>query len=408
MLRYWKLISISIITVLTIGAFYIQSAMASNNYPEFVLDTQSGNKDEISNITIRADYREGINGEYAEITSEGTMYASEQSFLDRLGGMYTDADMERLQKNYRNFMRGKDNIWAVFEDQNILAYADINDHYIVDGPREFTFDIDILEKDSSKTRNFTINIPEKNKYNYVQIEDVQVLNNEMIVTTVNHSVNGNEWGSDEIHVYRFNITDEKLVTDEVIQVNPEHANVQFAHVNLIHDQSDIGSAEHLVFIKEYMKEVQHEDGSYYLEPNGSELIAYNLKTNELETIQLSEEIQVSSGSIYLNDSTLYIIELADKDIKVTSFNMDSKEIEKLETINLPSINSSNLNDHFSVKIKDGEMYLVGYEVNKNTEAPLLVIDLDSGKIKYEGVIITENLKKTQLEYILNIYEIELK
>ncbi|MGJ9459523.1 hypothetical protein [Oceanobacillus sp. CF4.6] len=406
MLRYWKLISISIITVLTIGAFYIQSAMASNNYPEFVLDTQNGNEDEIANITIRADYSEGINGEYAEITSEGTMYASEQSFLDRLGGIYTDGEMERLQKNYRNFMRGKDNIWAVFEDQAILAYADINDNYIVDGPREFTFDIDILEKDSNETKDFTINISEKNKYNYVQIEDVQVLNNEMIVTTVNHSVNGR---SDEIHVYRLNITDEKLVTDEVIQVNPEQASAQFAHVNLIHDQSDIGSAKHLVFIKEYMKEVQHADGNYYLEPNESELIAYHLKTNELESIQLPEEIQVSSGSIYLNDSTLYSIELADKDIKVASFNMDSKKIENLKTINLSNINSGNsLNDHFSMKIKNGELYLVGHEKNKNTEAPLLVIDLDSGEIKYEGVIVTENLKETQLDYILNIYEMELK
>ena len=404
MTRYWKLITITTIIVLTIGTFYISSAMAGNNYPEFVFDKQSGNEDEVALITIHGDYIKGERGNSLEISSEGTVYANELSFLERLNGIYMGGEMKQLQNNYRNFMRGKDNIWSTFEDQKRLAYVDINDNYVVDGPREYIFDIEILEKDSEETIDFTITIPEKKKYNYVQIEDVQILDNVMKVTTVNHSVNGNEWDSEEIHVYSVDIANQKLVNDEVIQLSSEQSSAKNSYMYFVQDQSDIGPATYLIFKKEYMEEEEHADGNYYNESKGSELITYHLASGEQRPIQLPEGINILNSFVYLDDSIIYVHKTTDQGLKVSKFNIESQEIETSETIKLPA----NLNEPLNLKIKDGKLYAVGYEANKNKKAPLLVFDINSGEILYDGIVETKNLTENQLEHRLYIHDMEFK
>ena len=404
MTRYWKLITITTIIVLTIGTFYISSAMAGNNYPEFVFDKQSGNEDEVANLTLFGDYGAGLRGNPVEISSKGTIYANDLSFFERLNGIYMDSEMERLQKDYRNFMRGKDNIWSLFEDQKRLAYVDINDNYVVDGPREFIFNIEILEKDPGKILDFTITIPEKKKYNQVYIEDVQVLDNVMKVITKNHLVDGNERGSEEVHVYSIDIANKKLVNDEVIQLNTEESSNQNAYIYTLQNHSDIGTATYIVFQKEQMEEVVDEYGNYYEEPKVNELIAYHFATGEQQTIQLPKEINMGNGFVSVEGSTIYIYENKNQVLKIAMFNMDSQEMEDNKTIKLPT----KLNEPSNTKIKDGKLYVVGYEANKNTKAPLLVFDINSGKILYDGILEAKNLTENQLEHRLYIHDMEFK
>ncbi|WP_087974438.1 hypothetical protein [Oceanobacillus rekensis] len=404
MIRYWKIISITLIIVLTIGTFYIRSAMAGNDYPEFVFDKQSGNENEVVNLTLLGDFRVGVQGNPLEISSEETVYANELSFFERLRGIYMSAELERLQNSYRNFMRGKDNISGIFEDEKRLVYVDTNGNYVRDRPREYTFDIEILEKDSKDKLDFTVTIPEKNKYNYVYMEDVQVLDNVMKVTTVNHSVNGNGYGSEEIHVYSLDIANQKLVNDEVIQLSPEQSSGQNSYMYLVQDESDIGLTTYLVFKKEYMEEVEQADGNYYNESIGSELITYHLASGEQRPIPLPEEINTLNSSVYLDDSIIYIDKTTDQGIKVSMFNLESQEIETSKTIKLPA----NLTEPLNTKIMDGKLYVVGYEVSKNTKAPLLVIDVETGKTLFEGIIETKNLEENHLEYEMNIYDMDLK
>lgn len=123
MKRYWRLISVGIIIVLSVGTFYIQSSLAGNKFPDFVLQKKSGDVE----VTLEGNYQGRHINRNVRITAEGATYAEEYSFLDRIKGVPRDPNITRLQKDYRNFMRGKGNSIHMFaEDKDLLAYADMD------------------------------------------------------------------------------------------------------------------------------------------------------------------------------------------------------------------------------------------------------------------------------------------
>jgi glutaredoxin-related protein len=127
MTKYWKSISIAVITVAAIGFFYIQSTLAGTNYPEFGIETLSGNEEAVEDLILDGDYREGnIKGDNFQITAEGTQYNGELSYFDRLDRDYRFPEMNQLQENYKDFMRGKQSMFQLAENERYLVYANIN------------------------------------------------------------------------------------------------------------------------------------------------------------------------------------------------------------------------------------------------------------------------------------------
>src|SRR5690625_3643108 len=127
MKRYWKLITIATVIVLTIGTFYIQSSLAKNKYPTFSIKHQSGDETLVENVTIHGTYNEGdVWIGNIGISIEGMTEHNQFSYLDMLTGKYLDTEIKRLQKEHRNFMRGKgEDTSLFFDDKDTLAFVDI-------------------------------------------------------------------------------------------------------------------------------------------------------------------------------------------------------------------------------------------------------------------------------------------
>src|SRR5690606_31814424 len=135
-----------------------------------------------------------------------------------LFGFGWDKQIERWQKEYRGYMRGKwPSLSSFFENGKFLAYADVN--YNFTGPigsyRDFTFDIDILHKETGDRVKRETEVPNRNQYYSISVENVQVTDNVLKVFTSNQVEHqGNH--EIEIHVYTFDIQTGELLDDKII------------------------------------------------------------------------------------------------------------------------------------------------------------------------------------------------
>ena len=110
MKKYWKFTATIAVIVLSIGAFYVNSALSAPQLPEFAIKKQSGDAKEIKSLVLEGGYHEGIVMSYTnthlKITSDGSENRNGHSLVDQVRGQPTPV-IKDLQKNYRDFMRGK-------------------------------------------------------------------------------------------------------------------------------------------------------------------------------------------------------------------------------------------------------------------------------------------------------------
>src|SRR5699024_5092412 len=126
MQKYWKAISMMIVMVLGIGTFYIHKAVTASQYPDFIIETVSGDETEMSDLQLRGHYLADTSDELVQISSGGSTYSSDLSYWEQLnGGLYNSPLIERLENEYRGFMRGKNVHGNLYKDGDFLAYADI-------------------------------------------------------------------------------------------------------------------------------------------------------------------------------------------------------------------------------------------------------------------------------------------
>ncbi|WP_067726480.1 Kelch repeat-containing protein [Oceanobacillus damuensis] len=403
MKRYWKLISIVLIIVLVIGTFYIQSSMAASNYPEFVIETVSGNQEEVEQLSLLANYRNGMIYDNVTITENGAEYVSEGSFLEQLEGSYANAEIKRLQEDYRHFMRGKTGSPRLFfEDQSKVAYADLsmetlNNRY---KPSDFSFDISVLDKDSDKNTSFELPLPERESYNFVSMEGVYIVGGEMKLIT--HNSKGRA-GSVEIHVYSINIDTEEIVGDEVILKSEEINDNSFLEIRKENANGNLDSNRNVLFEYETFEEVKINEWESYLEPTEKDFIVYNLETNEREVLNLPEEIRDSANAVFVSDEKIYFAQEADGKPEILIYDFDTERIEAKQSFSIQSPVSE-----LVFNIKNDKLYITSSYMNMRTKATILILDLKTGETLYEGFIKMENPRTEQMDYELYIRGTEIE
>ncbi|WP_249871428.1 hypothetical protein [Oceanobacillus saliphilus] len=403
MKRYWKLISIVLITVLVIGTFYIQTGIAKSELPEFDIKTISGNEAELDRIALLGHYGSGGLIDYLEITESGTEYASGDSFLRQLSGNYTSSEVKRLQKNYRNFMRGKNNgMGTFFENESIVAYAKLGmDSMSVSNYQPHSIDISILNKETKKETSFDISIVDDN-YQSMYIYAVYV-DEEMKILT-NNSYYDSQAGKErtEVHVYSIDISAEKLVNDDVI-LNTEDASPKtIAGIHIPGNLDETDTTNYLLK-REIHKEVSDERESYY-ELTDAELFLYDIGTNELEPINLSNDYLMNAYPIFINDAFIYFLQEDEGELKIVIYNVATKEVERNQTFNFS--NNDPLYDSF-YKIKDEKLYIINTYYKFAASGSIFIADINTGETLFEGTIEMDNSDQQRMSD-LYIYDIEFR
>ncbi|GAB4075125.1 hypothetical protein GCM10028778_26280 [Barrientosiimonas marina] len=397
MKRYWRLITIVTVVVLTIGTFYIQSSLAASDLPGVTIETVSGDADEMDPVTIGGNYNADGQLVNVHVDKTGATYSNEQSLFQRLRGSVQER-VQELREEHRGFMRGKQgNAVSYLEADNKLAYASVTNQIVSQGDKA-AFDIAVLDKESGETTSFTVPVPDRATYNYLYIDDVQMSDDELVLITRNITKDGKK----EERLYHADMGEQTISDGETI-LSQDHTNTNKRDVNFNILTSGDGTAPRKDILFRKRKQITVSEGdqdkqqAQEFETKTAGYVAYNLKTGETQELDTPEAL-ADQAAISRDDTTLYF----KNGEKVTVYNFEKGEIT--QKIALPeSSSSSSAKDRRSgsvMRIKDNK----GYILTRNEDMPqrLLVLDLASGDTLYEGRISFDDIDDNATVYLSNL------
>src|SRR5699024_1384790 len=387
MKRYWRLIVIVTVVILTIGAFYIKSSLAAGNYPEFKIEKISGNERLINSVILNGNYTAGNSmGESVKVTPDGSEYNSNQSFIERIQGLYNNK-IYRLQQEYRGFMRGKTgSITSYFEEEETLAYAEVINQSVRISNNDMEFDIAVLNKENDETISFTVPVPNRAMYTQDYVEDVQMTDDTLKVVTRNFSKDG----GNAIYLYSFDIMKQEINEDERVAITGENENNAMNHLGMISASDQTAAQKYIIFSKD--------------SPDGQDVqgyIVYNLETGEQRTLEPSQDL---SGDALAYDNEYLYFSIGNQ---IVQYNIETDEITA--EIDLPSQDTSNgdmqRNTLPMLHVDSDKMYLLTGNPGKKTSQNIAVIDTTTGETLYNGQLTSK--KTIDQNGALHIFDIQI-
>jgi hypothetical protein len=398
MKRYWKIISVCIVTVMVIGTFYIQSSLAAKGNVKIEFERISGNEDEVKNVIFNADYTVGNQYQSLQITSKEILHLNNQSLLQDLTRNHTVPVVNRLIERYRSFMRGKEVMPNNFyEDENLVAYASIK----VKDSRHSSFDIDLFNKKSEETTSIQLAVPKREKYSWMEVVDVQVIGGNLKVITRGFRAEG----GNDLNVYTINIDEQKLVNDEMIHTAPLVEN-GWSDIILISDYNSIQSEKYLLFKTETYEDKQVPDVGEMESDQESNLVAnevmvYDIEKNQLKKLMVPDKIGGTIGEFSaIYHSTIYIPSQSESGLEVDTYDIEKGKWGKKLIVDLPY--SKDKGTPY-IKLMNGKIYILHSTKNGQT---ISIRDLKTGVSLYEGKIKVKNTRDGQKGFRLNVNEIE--
>lgn len=403
MKRYWKIISICLVTLLVIGTFYIQSSFATNESVEIEFEKVSGNEDELENIMLSGNYSIGYMYHPVQITSEETVNPIDLPFLRKLDRLTVPPNFEGLVKQHKNFMRSKDLVhYHFFENENLLAYARIQSKNNIHPLTELTFDIEVLNKKSEEITSFQLNVPEREEYGWMNVEDVQIIDGELKVMTRGSRIKDTQGSrinnENELRVYTFDMKEKKLRTDETIISIPAVEN-GWSDVRIVNNNSIHRSKYLLIKIEAFENEMDRSDGGISTIIN--EFMVYDIENNQsINLVGPEETLNSINDSSAIINSTVYIPSQSADGFKVHRYNIEKEEWAEKLTFNGFDAKEGEIPDF---QVMNGKMYAIHSTNNENI---LFIGDIETGESLYVGKLKVKNQSRDQKDFPLYIYDIE--
>ncbi|MGE1101349.1 hypothetical protein [Peribacillus simplex] len=399
MKRYLCSIIIGMVVILSIGTYYVKVASSASSLPKYTFKTLEGSDKELDPVIINASLQNGSFYEPLTFESNTTTYASEKSYLENLTGRQGH-EIERLVKEHRSFMRGKDSISSLYEDDDFLAYAWVNS----DGKMEAEFDIGLLEKKDEEETSFQIELPNQGRIMNADVRDVQLVHSKLQVLTMNDVNVNNEKQTKEVHLYTIDVANKKVLSDKTL------VSESFTYPDQVDFEMPIdltpSQPNNMVFIS-LIKGVNHEDGPFEGKLKESKLLSYNYETEKLETVKKELLSLDMARSGYADGKNLYAVEMKSGKYRIKTFDLSSQTLTNDTELDI----AANKKEQDFAAIKNGRVYfLLGNEVDQdvltNKPAKLLIADIKTGKTLYKGETVIN--KKNSKSFELIIGELEIK
>ncbi|MCP1492930.1 hypothetical protein J2Y73_002961 [Peribacillus frigoritolerans] len=403
MKRYLCSIIIGMVVILSIGTYYVKVASSASSLPKYTFKTLEGSDKELDPVIINATLQNGSTF-YEPLTFESntTTYASERSYLENLTGRQF-YQIERLVKEHRSFMRGKDSISSLYEDDDFLAYAWVNSDITNNGKMEAKFDIGLLEKKDEEETSFQIELPNQERIMNVDVRDVQLVHSKLQVLTMNDVNSNNEKQTKEVHLYTIDVANKKVLNDKTL------VSETFTDPNQVDFQMPIDLApsqpNNIVFIS-LIKGVNHEDG-FKEKLKESKLLSYNYETEKLETVKKGSLSLDMARSGYADGKNLYVVEMKSGKYRIKTFDLSSQTLTNDTELDI----AANKEELYTAAFKNGRVYFLLNGMNQEglltyKPAKLLIADLKTGKTLYKGETVIN--KKNSKSFDLFINDLEIK
>ncbi|TKC19033.1 hypothetical protein [Robertmurraya kyonggiensis] len=390
MKRYWKILLLSIITLVVIGSFYIQASLAAKNTVQLKLEKRSGNEEELKGLSIHGDYGSGnLTQSFVHEADGETRILSGLSLIEEFTTSYTVPVIDKLIEEHRSFMRGKDlSPNYFFENESLVVYAGVKRDYKYNSI-DFSFDIDVLDKKSNEVKSIPLDLSDTETYGWYDVIDVGVVDGQLKLITRSSLVIGGE----EVNVYTFDIEKEKLLGTEKL-ISTITKDNSWTELSIISNSSSIEQEKYILFTTEILKDIE-KDGNYVQEATGHEVQVYNIETNQLKKIDVRDELFNSIYWSTIVDSKLYISTPMEKGIEVIQYDIETDKWGEKSIIDLPKY--KNGYESIYTTLMNGKIY-ASYLTDDGHE--LYIGDLRTGKSLYEGKIkVSNNPNKTEALYI---------
>ncbi|PKF86902.1 hypothetical protein CW306_19070 [Bacillus sp. BA3] len=403
MKRYLCSIIIGMVVILSIGTYYVKVASSASSLPKYTFKTLEGSDKELDPVIIHATLQNGSTFyEPLTIESNTTTYASERSYLENLTGRQ-DHIIERLVKEHRSFMRGKDYISSLYEDDDFLAYAWVNSKYTKSGNMEAKFDIGLLEKKDEEETSFQIELPNQGRIMNADVRDVQLVHSKLQVLTMNDVNSNNEKQTKEVHLYTIDVANKKVLSDKTLvsETFTDQEQVDFQMpIDLAPSQPN-----NMVFIS-LIKGVNHEDG-FKEKLKESKLLSYNYETEKVETVKKESLSLDMARSGYTDGKNLYVVDMKSGKYRIKTFDLSSQTLTNDTELDI----AANKMEQYFAAIKNGRVYFLLNGMNQDglltyKPAKLLIADIKTGKTLYKGETIIN--KKNSKSFELYINDLEIK
>lgn len=404
MRKYWKFTAIIIVIVLSIGSFYVNSATSAEQYPKFVIQTLSGDAQEIKPMMLRGYYIDtsstnSVNSNLT-ISAKGSTYHS-PSFLDQLIGN-PPIVIKGLQEKHRTFMRGKDPVVDWFSENNqFLAYADVDYGFV--NSRNYKFDISVLNKESGTITSFMMKVPNGKELDYIFVEDIQIIKDKLYVITNNMIKNkGNQY--EEKQIYTIDIATKKIINHEAIIQVPKSQEQTRIDVQLVRT-SPTKASERLIILKTENK-ISEDMESTRDEVVSQEIISYNVVTKEKETINIPNLHLDRDHLSFFDGSTIYFMMWEGQNLVVTPYRFEDDSIGQPYTIQLSS-EKGTMPDPMTI-VKDGKLYVTSSQMTSDINSDVIVADAYTGKILFKGQVALDDSSKEKSRFDLSLHDLFVK
>lgn len=389
MKKYWKMISISLVIVMTISLYYIQIAIASKNDKLLTIETIRGSNEEIDHLIMEGDYiisnfyRRGV-----YISKEGTSNQINRSFIDSVISTYVPTMLQQYVKDHRNFMRGKDlnQPTKYNEDAVRLVYTTILNDKVLKGD-DLTLQIDILDRNTNGRSSFEVSKPAQSSYDWMYIRDVYVENGKIKILATSYVMKGGE----ELHLYTVDENNKELEQDLVI------AKVMPRDNTTIRIYNDTNSLQNENY---YLYTVEPYD--YYREGAGVDLqmYIYNIGNDLIDEWTFPAKFKPYLHRTITHGAYIYIPVPSAQGLELNRYNVEKMEWE--EPFNFIYPRRASEEEIPTIQFIENKIYLVNRISDENV---LLIGDLNTGEVLYEGKIIGENNESIDHDYPLYIREL---
>ncbi|MGN7408415.1 hypothetical protein [Sporosarcina sp. SAFN-010] len=404
MKKYWKCTAIIVVILLSMGSFYVNSSTSAEQFPTFVIQTLSGDSQEIKPLMLKGHYVDtssmiSVNS-FLTISAIGSTYSG-HSFFDQLVGN-PPAVIKGLQEKHRTFMRGKNfSEELFFENSQFLAYADVDFSSV--RSRNHKFDISVLTKEDDTINSFKMDVPEGRVMDYLLVEDVQIIEDKLYLITNNMiSNNGNQY--EEKRIYTIDLASKKIINHEAIIQFPRSQEHTRIDVQLVRT-SPTKANDHLILLKTENK-VSEDMETTSDEVVSQEIISYNIETKEKETINIPGLRLGGNQLSFFDGSTIYFMMLDGQKLLVTPYRLADDTVGQPFSIQL-SGEKGNVSEPITTVIDD-KLYVASSQMNADINANVIVADSYTGKILFKGQVALDDSSKEKSRFDLSLHELFVK
>ncbi|MBU6080283.1 hypothetical protein [Allobacillus halotolerans] len=371
MKKYIKTAVLIAFVVLSIGTYYVYTALASSENPDLSFETISGEEELFEPITLLGVYSKESMYTRFKLNQQGPIYESNLNLLDQIDGVF-QVTKNRLENDYRSFMRGKEIYKGhVYEDEEQLIFVESN--LMRSQNEDISMTASWLNKKTEETSSVEVDFP-GNNYSFANIMDVQ-MNDNVIQVFANMQVNTRNDHYTEIHLLEIDAETEELIGQKVLLSGDEESSSQNDEISFgsLRESVEWAPNEYIVIREEVM---QFDESTQSHQVTKQKLHAYDVKNQQMKELEMPEEFitrQVDS----FDGSTLYYFDEVSEGLKISSYQIEEGTFSNDLVIDVESIS------YYPSLVYQGNLYLV---TNTDKEKYLQIFDLSNGQSLYKGKI----------------------